>query len=152
MNTQPVINPEKIHLENVDILKARINSEFEAWGDEANEFQFSVAFTNGFNLQEKRVRCELDIHVNKLSVDRKTIAESSFTLSYVYRIDDFDDFVEEKEGGIVFNLSMSATLAGISFSTGRGILLTRFQGTIFKDFILPVIDPKKMLEDKIIQN
>lgn len=152
MNTQPIINPEKIHLENVDILKARINSEFEAWSDEADEFQFSVSFTNGFNLQEKRVRCELEINVNKLSLEKKTIAESSFTISYVYRIEDFDAFVEEKEGGIVFNVVMAATLAGISFSTGRGILLTRFQGTIFKDFILPVIDPKKMLNDKVIQN
>lgn len=152
MKSQAIINPEKIHLENVDILKARINSEFEAWSDEADEFQFSVSYNNGFNLQEKRVRCELEINVNKLSIEKKTIAESSFTISYVYRIEDFDTFVEEKEGGIVFNVAMAATLAGISFSTGRGILLTRFQGTIFKDFILPVIDPKKMLDDKIVQH
>lgn len=151
MNTQSIINPEKIHLENVDIIKAKIDSEFEAWNYEANEFEYGVSFVNGFNLQKKLVRCELGINVNKLSIERKTIAESSFTISYVYRIEDFDDFVEEKEGGIVFNFDMAATLAGISFSTGRGILLTRFQGTIFKDFILPVIDPKQIVDNKIVK-
>jgi hypothetical protein len=152
MNDKIIVNPELIHLLSVDVLKARILSEYEAFKEESAEFQFSMSFLNGFNIAEKLVRCELEINVDRKNPEGRIIAESSYTLSFVYQIGNFGDAVEEKEGGIVLNNAMAATLAGIAFSTTRGILLTRFQGTMFKDFILPVIDPKKMLDDKVIQN
>ncbi len=148
MKEKIIVNPDNIHMLSVDILKARIQSDFDSLGEESSEFQFNMSFLNGFNTAEKLIRCELEINVDKKNQEGRIIAESSFTISFVYQVENFEDFVEEKEGGIVFNVAMAATLAGIAFSTTRGILLSRFQGTVFKDFILPVIDPKKMLEDK----
>ena len=148
MNDKQVVNPDYIHLLSVDILKARIESEYETLGEDSTEFQFTTSFLYGFNTPDKLVRCEIDIRVDKKKSDGRIIAESTFTISFIYGIENFEEVVEEKEGGTVFNGSMAATLGGIAFSTARGILLTRFQGTAFRDFILPVIDPKKMLEDK----
>lgn len=148
MTDKVIVNPELIHLSSVDILKARIDSEFDALGVDATTFQFTTSFQYGFNTEKKLVRCELEIKIDKKNEEGRIIAESNFTISFVYHLENFEDAVEEKEGGIVFNGAMSATLAGIAFSTTRGMLLTRFQGTTFRDFILPVIDPKKHLEDK----
>ena len=148
MTEKIIVNPELIHLFSVDILKARLESEFEVLGEDSTEFQFTTSFLNGFNVVEKLVRCELEIKVDKKNEEGRIIAESSFTISFVFHIENFEEVVEQKEGGIVFNAAMAATLAGIAFSTTRGILLTRFQGTTFRDFILPIIDPKKILEDK----
>lgn len=148
MSDKVIVNPELIHLSSVDILKARIESEFDALSVDSTTFQFTTSFQYGFNTEKKLVRCELEIKIDKKNEEGRIIAESSFTISFVYHIENFEDAVEEKEGGIVFDGAMAATLAGISFSTTRGMLLTRFQGTTFRDFILPVIDPKKSLEDK----
>ena len=147
MSDKIIVNPELIHLSSVDILKARIESEFDALSIDSMTFQFTTSFQYGFNTEKKLVRCELEIKIDKKNEEGRIIAESSFTISFVYHIENFEDAVEEKEGGIVFDGAMAATLAGISFSTARGMLLTRFQGTTFRDFILPVIDPKKSLED-----
>jgi hypothetical protein len=143
-----LVKPELIHLLNVDILKARIQSDYESLKEENTEFQYRMSLLYGFNNAEKMVRCEVEINVEKKSEEGRIIAESSFTISFVFQIDNFDELVENKEGGIVFNYAMAASLAGIAFSTTRGILLTRFQGTMFKDFILPIIDPKKMITEQ----
>ena len=148
MNERIIVNPELIDLVSVDILKARIESEFETLSEDSTEFQFTTSFLNGFNIDEKLVRCELEINVDKKNEEGRIIAESNFTISFVYQIENLEEVVEVKDGGIIFNGAMAATLAGIAFSTTRGILLSRFQGTTFRDFILPIIDPKKMLEDK----
>jgi hypothetical protein len=42
--------------------------------------------------------------------------------------------------------SLGNALASITYSTSRGILMTRFQGTALSDFILPVINPNNLLE------
>jgi hypothetical protein len=148
MKDTVLVKPELMHLLNVDILKARINSDYESLKEENTEFQYRMSLLYGFNNAEKMVRCEVEINVEKKSEEGRIIAESSFTISFVFQIDNFDELVENKEGGIVFNYAMAASLAGIVFSTTRGILLTRFQGTMFKDFILPVIDPKKMIVEQ----
>ena len=148
MKDNQLVNPDYIHLLSVDILKARIQSEFEALSEDSIEFQFDMSSTNGFNVVEKLVRFELEINLVKKNAEGRIIGECSFTISFVFQIENFEEVVEEKEGGIVFNGAMAATLGGIAFSTARGILLTRFQGTAFRDFILPVIDPKKVFEDE----
>jgi hypothetical protein len=38
-------------------------------------------------------------------------------------------------------------LSAITYSTARGILLTRLQGTAFQDFILPIINPNNLLNN-----
>jgi hypothetical protein len=148
MKDTVLVKPELMHLLNVDILKARIHSDYESLKEENTEFQYHMSLLYGFNNAEKMVRCEVEINVEKKSEEGRIIAESSFTISFVFQIDNFDELVENKEGGIVFNYAMAASLAGIAFSTTRGILLTRFQGTMFKDFILPIIDPKKMITEQ----
>jgi hypothetical protein len=37
---------------------------------------------------------------------------------------------------------------GIAFSTARGIVFDRTQGTFFGGVILPVIDPKKLIVEE----
>lgn len=39
----------------------------------------------------------------------------------------------------------TATLIGLSISTTRGIILTKFSGTILEKIIMPVIDPRKLV-------
>jgi hypothetical protein len=41
--------------------------------------------------------------------------------------------------------AIGATIAGISYSTSRGIVLERTLGTDFGGIILPVIDPAELI-------
>jgi len=41
--------------------------------------------------------------------------------------------------------SLANAIASISYSTARGIIVSRFQGTALCDFILPVISPNDLL-------
>ena len=96
MKQQIKIEPDKIHLLGVDILKARIESDFDALSIESTSFKFDLGFTNGFNTEEKLVRCELEIEVDKIDDRNKIIAESQFTLSFVFHVENFDAFIQKK--------------------------------------------------------
>lgn len=43
---------------------------------------------------------------------------------------------------------LGTTLMGIVYSTARGIILERTQGTFFNGVILPVINPNKLIKPK----
>ena len=53
---------------------------------------------------------------------------------------------KEKDEIITVHPALGNALASITYSTSRGILMTRFQGTVLSDFILPVINPNDLLE------
>ncbi|GAO27720.1 hypothetical protein JCM15548_14569 [Geofilum rubicundum JCM 15548] len=36
-------------------------------------------------------------------------------------------------------------LSSVTYSTSRGILLTKMQGTALQNFVLPIINPNKLL-------
>jgi hypothetical protein len=66
---------------------------------------------------------------------------------FLFDIDDLKDHATNMEDGSTdCNPYLSNAIASITYSTSRGILLSRFQGTVMKDFILPVIDPNSLFE------
>ena len=59
---------------------------------------------------------------------------------------DFISYEENKEDYTI-DSQLGATIAGISYSTARGIVLERTNGTYFNGVILPVLNPRELLEE-----
>ena len=97
-----------------------------------------------------QIRSELDVTVLKYKVGTETVlAKAVFKLSFLYQVENLIYLTEYKDGVKKIEGGLAATLAGISYSTARGILLTRFQGTAFRDFILPIVNPRDMTEKTV---
>ncbi len=75
--------------------------------------------------------------------------KGSYTHEIVMKVENLNDFVEVSEGDEKIKIDglLGATLVGIAFSTIRGIIYIRTQGTSLGTVILPVVDPKRMLEE-----
>ena len=63
----------------------------------------------------------------------------------VFRVDNLDDFIEPQEKGNLIDGGLGSTLISIIYSTVRGIIFTRTQGTSLGLVIIPVIDPKILM-------
>ncbi len=70
-----------------------------------------------------------------------------FHFVYVFHVENLQELaIPDENKGISLNGGLGNALASITYSTSRGILLTRLKGTGLENFILPVIDPNSLLK------
>lgn len=143
-----ILQPEKIEIVDFKIIKGQIKSPFDFENEKVAGHTFNVDFELGFNLEDKLVKADFSVNVEtKSSGGNVEEAVGNFSFVYVFYVDNIEELTTlEKDEAITIHPALGNALASITYSTSRGILITRFQGTVLSDFILPVINPNNLLE------
>lgn len=148
MNPERKIIPEKISVVNIRTLKGQIDGENDIDSAQIHSYLFNNDFAMAMNYAEKIVGIKLTVDIETLdNQNQKLSVRGSYTHEFICLVENLEDFVDEKEdeNDNEIDPMMVATLAGISYSTLRGIVFTRTQGTPLNAVILPVVDPKKLI-------
>lgn len=143
-------NPEKIVILDFKLIKGQIDAP-EAFEESVIvKYDIENTFTLRFNFGEKLAKADFSCTIKTVSQGaNKEEAQGRFQFVFVFKIENFEELAKEKEAKILqVEPKLLNSLAAISYSTARGILLTRLQGTPLQKFILPVIDPNKLLLNK----
>lgn len=143
-----MLKPEKIEIVDFKIIKGQINSPFDFEIEKVEGHTFNVDFELGFNLDDKLIKASFSISVETKS-KQKNVEEATgaFNFDYVFYVDNIEELTKlEKDEVVSLHPALGNALASITYSTSRGILMTRFQGTALRNFILPVINPNDLLE------
>lgn len=145
-------DPEKIHLLHFKLLKGEVESSDEWESMELNKIDFNCKINLLFNESKKLIRSELDINLSlpintsNVITETKEAYTAYFQLGFLFQVDNFEELSQNKEGNeLDLDIKLLNSLLSITYSTSRGILLSRLQGTAFQKFILPIADPKKYL-------
>lgn len=143
-----MLQPDKIEIVDFKIIKGQINSPFDFEIENVEGHTFNVDFELGFNLDDKLVKADFSVNVETKSKEADIEeAIGAFGFVYVFYVDNIEELTTlEKDQTVTLHPSLGNALASITYSTSRGILMTRFQGTALSDFILPVINPNNLLE------
>ncbi len=136
--------PEKIKMLHFSILSGAIDCPEEHDNNKVTNFKFDVDFEMGHNLQEKLVKTNFRISVETESTDQKE-AVGKFHFIYWFSVDNLNELIAKEDGQELVSSGLGNALGSITYSTSRGILMTRFQGTALSNFILPVVDPNDLL-------
>lgn len=136
---------DKVQLQKVDILSASIENPLEIANKLVEAANFNLGFNFGFNPDEKLVKLEFEVGLSSNIENIERQATCNFKLAFVFSIENLKELVHIEGDVIDGSEDMAFALSAIAYSTTRGILLTRLQGTIFRDFILPVISPSDLL-------
>lgn len=144
------VDPEKIHLNGVRILRARFEVNDEALDDipEVARFQTGLKSESAFNLEEGFHRFKLFVKIQGLDENEKPVGvNGEYHIDFYYTVDNLKDFITYEKGDEDFSVGddLGATIAGISYSTARGIILNRTYSTDFNGILLPIINPHKLL-------
>lgn len=140
--------PEKIHLQGFRILHAEMKSPFEFDMHQIASFENDVKFDLSFNLEDNMVKADFEVTINTISTENTNREEASaaFSFVYIFHIENFKELAKVvNNDSLEIHVGLSNALASIVYSTTRGVLMTRFQGTALADFILPIIDPAKLI-------
>lgn len=139
--------PEKIHLIGFRILHAEMNSPLEFNIDSITSFDNSNSLDLAFGIEEGMIKAEFSVDITTISEDaNEEEASAKFHFAYIFHVENFSDLVVVMEDNTLdVKGGLTNAVASIVYSTSRGVLMTRFQGTALANFILPVIDPNKLI-------
>lgn len=145
---------EEILTENIHLLKVRtiagfINQSDDIDEDDISGFESNFSFSTAYSIESKRIKNILEVKIQAIGKEKKIELEAGYTLEFVFKIDNFEDLSKIQDDGTVkISVHLAATLAGICYSTLRGIVLEKTQGTLLNTVILPVINPYSLLANK----
>jgi hypothetical protein len=148
MNEQKLI-AEKIIIKDFRIIKANINSPIDYLINDKVIYRSEVNYELGFNREQHLAKANFIVNIRTDDKDANTEeASTTFEFVFLYEIENIEELIEEDSNNqdIVIDLGLSNALAAITYSTSRGILMSRLQGTVFGNFILPVISPNSLFK------
>jgi hypothetical protein len=144
------LKAEKIHIRDFRITKATIDSPIDYALHSKVSYRSDVNYELGFNREQRLARANFMVTVHTDDKDANTSeASTSFEFVFLYEIENLEELIEENVNNqnIIIDFGLSNALASITYSTARGILMSRLQGTVFSNFILPVISPNSLFKN-----
>lgn len=140
------LQPEKIHILNVNILKCSIESPFEFSQKNIHTHDFTYKFEVAFNLEDLLIKTDFILNIttkSKIAVEEEAVG--SFHFVFIFKIDNLKELaILNKNNTIDLGGGLDNAIASLTYSTSRGILLSRLKGTALENFMLPVIDPNQL--------
>jgi hypothetical protein len=150
MQVKNVFDPEKISMIDFKMIKGHVETpeNFEISKVVGHHLDNSLEL--GFNFDDKLAKADFTISVKTDSKGENDIeATGNFHLIFIYEIENIEELaILEKNKRLTLNPGFANALASVTYSTSRGILLTRLQGTALQNFVLPIINANKLLHKK----
>jgi hypothetical protein len=146
------VDADKINLLFVKTLKSNIEVGSNFIKKEGQEYHLSLGQESGLNLDEKKIAFTLKVLIEFPNKNEDAKAQAEFVLQFLFEIENLDKLATlDDEGAITVSGELSMTLAGISYSTARGIILNTTEQSTIRGILLPVISPAKLFTEGKIQ-
>lgn len=152
MNTATKLDPQKIQIIEFRIVRGHVECPFEFQTSAIEAYHSEADFDMAFNQEKKLVKADLKINIVTLSQGQVfSEAKSDFHIVFLYHVENMEELLEvgaDLKANV--DAGLANAIASITYSTTRGILMTRLQGTALKDFILPVVPPNSLLKEGVV--
>lgn len=150
MSDNNIFDPEKISIAEFKMVKGQVEvpEEFDTAHVEGHHLDNSLQL--GFNMDEKLVKADFTIEIKTKSKGQNAKeATGNFHLIFIYHVENLHDLAKPDDKNLIdLHPGLANALSSVTYSTSRGILLTRLQGTALQNFVLPIINPNKLLHKK----
>jgi hypothetical protein len=150
MQDKNIFDPEKIALIDFKMIKGQVDTPENFDIIKVVGHQLDNSLQLGFNLDDKLAKADFTVSVKTDSKgESETEATGNFHLIIIFRIENLEELAKpEKNKRLNLHPGLANALSSVTYSTSRGILLTRLQGTALQNFVLPIINPNNLLHNK----
>ena|SRR5690606_5753984 len=150
MQDKNIFDPEKIALIEFKMIKGQVDTPENFDISKVVGHQLDNSLQLGFNHDDKLAKADFTISVKTDSKGENEVeATGNFHLIFIYRIENLEELATPKKNKrLNLHPGLANALSSVTYSTSRGILLTRLQGTALQKFALPIIYPNKLLQNK----
>lgn len=149
------IVPEKIHLRSIKLLGGNITANEDSSMEKIFGFNVQYGIKDELLFEENTFRFVFSVNLEALNKNEAHMGiRAQYSIEFIFYIENLEHYVssiDKKKNTIVFHSILPNTLLSIVYSTSRGIILSRTQGTVMEGVILPVIDTKALLTSLELQ-
>lgn len=150
--TKMTVQAENIHLQYIKVVSGAINANPDLDVTQIKAFDISFETESGTNLEANITRIIFKVELTGIDQNNKPLdINAQYAIDFAFQIDDLTNYLvfkNEKTGETTLDGNLGTTLMAIVYSTTRGIVLTRTQGTILDGVILPILNPANLLAAK----
>lgn len=145
-----LFDPEKISIIEFKMLKGQIDAPEDFEISNVNGHLLDQSLQLGFNLDEKLVKADFTVEIKTESSGQNIHeAAGNFHLIFIYQVENLSDLAKPDDNQLIeLHPGLANALSSVTYSTSRGVLLTRLQGTALQNFVLPIINPNQLLHKK----
>ena len=149
MSDNQLFYPENLSIIEFKFIKEQLDTPEEFIIDKVAEHQLENTLQLAFNLDEKLIKADFSVEIKTESKgENAKEASGIFHLVFTYRLENLEELAKSDKNNLIeLHPALSNALSSITYSTSRGILLTILQGTALQNFVLPVINPNKLLHN-----
>jgi len=150
MSDNQLFTPEKLSFIEFKFIKGQVDTPEDFIIDKVDGHQVENTLQLAFNLEEKLVKADFTVEIKTESKGENSKESTGrFHLVFIYHVENLEDLAKPNKNNLLdLHPALSNALSSITYSTSRGILLTRLQGTALQNFVLPIINPNKLLHNK----
>ncbi len=114
----------------------------------------SLKFGYGFNFftDKQNDLFVFTLHITyKYHFDERIVDLINLTTTSVFNIENLNKYLNEKNQLVDFPNNLMIIMFNLSYSSTRGILFEKTQGSFMNQFLLPIINPAEAIERKLKQ-
>ncbi|MGI9191698.1 MAG: hypothetical protein ACR2IL_06205 [Chitinophagaceae bacterium] len=150
LDSQNSFQPEKITIVDFKMVKGQVDVPEDFDTNEVQGFNLENSLQLGFNLDDKLIKADFTINIETVSkANNNNQASGNFHLVFIYRIENLNELAKLDDKKLIeLDPALANAISSLTYSTARGILITRLQGTALQNFMLPVINPSTLLHNK----
>ncbi len=148
--TTSKVDPTKIVLEGISILRAAIDPTDAYIAAPVAPATTAWNCNTAWNIDHKTSTVMFTIRIDLQGVDKKGVQiglNGYYELGYRFKVLNMKELSQKINGQDAVDGQLLATIAGLAYSTTRGIVMERTAGTFFNGVILPVLDPKQLTQN-----
>lgn len=152
MKKEKRVDPDKIQVLNIRTVKGNISGTADVSENMIGGHHFNFELGTGVDLKEKIVGLQLTVDITVQDKEGAVLdLKGSYTHEIIFSIENLEEFVTEESYSELENKQftidgmLGSVLVSIAYSTIRGIIFIRTQGTSLGSVILPIVDPKKLM-------
>jgi hypothetical protein len=143
-------DPNKTSIVEFKLVTGQVNTPEDFDQTKVDGHHIDNELQLGFNLDENLVKADFTIEIKTESKEwnqKETLG--SFHLVFIYQVENLKELATPDGNNLIeLHPALGNALSSVTYSTARGILLTRLQGTALQNFVLPIINPNTLLHPK----
>jgi hypothetical protein len=141
-----LFDPEKLSITEFKFIKEYMETPEDFIEDKVKGHLLENTLQLAFNLKEKLVKVDFKIEIKTQSNGENTQESwGVFHFIFIYSVENLDELAKPNNHLLDIHPALNNALTSITYSTSRGVLLIKLQGTSLQNFVLPVINPNKLL-------
>ncbi len=141
------VDPQQLHLLDYHFFR----SEFQS-SDEYIQNPVELATANisshckyGSKLEDEVIGILVNASFQGVGENEEELGiTAEFSIEFIFLVKNLPEFLTEDDQTQSISGILLTTLAGIAYSTSRGVIREKLNGTPFRDLLLPVVDPAEL--------